>query len=154
MHNQDPTLKEILQGGVSFWDGLIWITGFVSNCINLWNYPFTMFVSRVSVCFCLCCPHELMCNKCMECPERPNLGISSLESVIKRDWKPSWGALNSTWGLCEKIKCSCIRSHLIEPELSTHNGNNITLASLWLQRLDCLRTSQFFYPWKHCWIPC
>lgn len=106
------------------------------------------------VCVCLCCPHEQLHIKCVECPERPNLGVRSLESGIKRDWKPSWGALNLTWGFCEKIKCSCLRSHLIEPELSTHNGNNITLASLWLQRLDCLHASHFFHPGKHCSTPC
>lgn len=110
---------------------------------------FNIFISLLYV--CLCCPHELLCNKCVECSQRPNLGISSLKAVIKRHWKPSWVALNSTWGLCEKIECSSLRSVLIEPELSTHNGNNISLAPLWLQRLDCLRTSHLLHPGKHCW---
>ena len=105
------------------------------------------------LCVCLCNPHELLCKKCVECSQRPNLGIRSLKSGIKRDWKPSWGALNYTRGLCEKIECSSQRSHLIKPKLSTHNANNITLASLLLQRRDCLSTSHFLHPGKHCWTP-
>lgn len=135
MHTQDPPLKEILQGRVSVSDGLIWITGFISNCNNLWNYPFNMFVSLLCVRVCVvhinyCVPNVWSAHRARPGQQFSGVWNEERRKTIMRCSEFNLGTLRENQEFLSKKPSH--QTHVEYTECKQHNFILSMAAKTWL----------------------